>query len=179
MHTLTPDQTEIPAYEFWLQIKWMNALAIRLDPEPEPFDAGNVNNGLAWPFVMPNLWVSDPTQPLPQSLTLTFKKEETFNMVLVSFDTYLRDAYHDMPGFHRARTCVRDWRLHALTSSGWKQVFEQTGNYKRRCKASFPAVSASALKLEVLATNSTPETDPAGEGRSARVYEIRVYREKR
>lgn len=177
LHTLTPGQTEIPAYESWLQIKWLNGLAIRLDPAPAPFGAENVNTGIAWPFVMPNLWVSDPAQSLPQSVTLSFEKEQALNTVLVSFDTNLRDTYHDMLGFHKARTCVCDWRLHALTNSGWQQVFEQKGNFKRRVRASFKTISASAIKLEVLSTNATSATDPAGEGRSARIYEIRVYKD--
>lgn len=170
-------EIDLPAYEHWLQFKYLGALSMRITPTPEPYGAANVNNGFAWPYVMPNLWVSDPGQRLPQSVTLDFGTPQQFNTVYVSFDTNLRQTYHEMRGFHRSHTCAKDWRLLALVDGQWRQVYEERGNFLRRRKAVFAPVIASQLKVEILNTNATAATDVADEGKSARVYEIRVYQE--
>ena len=176
LHMPSLVEIALPAYAHWTQARAEPALATRLHPAPRPFGAANANNGYAWPFVMPNLWVSDPAQKLPQAVTLDFGAPRTFNTVYASFDTHLKHAYHDMRAFHRAHTCARNWRLLALCDGAWKQVYEEKDNYHRRRKAVFPAVTASQLRLEVLGTNATVES-AAAEGDSARVYEIRVYHE--
>jgi hypothetical protein len=68
-------------------------------------------------------------------------------------------------------------------------VYEECGNYLRRRVAQFEPVTATAVKLEVLATNALDKNEQLQEGSedalrtvtrktsgdSARVYEIRVY----
>ena len=171
----TLKEIALPPYEHWLYFKYMTALTVRLTPAAMPFSAENVNNGFAWPYGMPNLWVSDPTLPLPQGITLDFGAVRRFNSAVVTFDTNLKATYHAMPGYHRSHTCAKDWRLLAQVDGKWKTVYEESGNYLRRRKVVFDAIEASRIRLEVIRTNSVPERDPAGEGRSARVYEIRVY----
>jgi hypothetical protein len=173
--TLQPHETDIPAYTLWSHLRRLQPLALQLEPAQFPYAPESVNNGLAWPLAMPNLWVSDPRRMLPQSLTLTLARPERVNTVLVSFDTYLWAPYHDMGAFWRAHTCVRDWRLHALVDGQWRVVFEETGNFLRRRTASFATVTATALKLEILATNHSDLPQAAASEESARVYELRAY----
>ena len=164
----------IPAYEHWRQLRRLS-LATRASPCPEPFGANNVNNGAAWPEDLPNLWVSDPSQSLPQSVDLDFGKPVTFNTVLVSFDTGLDLTTADMGALWRAPECVRDWRLLAKVDDTWSVVFEENDNYQRRRTARFDPVTASALRLEVLSTNWSEDCEI---DEAARIYEIRVYEEE-
>jgi hypothetical protein len=180
--TLQPDQVHIPAYEHWCQVTHM-PLAIRVEPTQRPFEPGNVTNGYAWPGTHPNLWASDPAQPLPQSIDIDLGEPRTFNTVDVTFDTNLRLRYQDMPPLWRCPACVRDWAIHVKTVEGWREVHRETGNYQRRRCVRFEEVEASALRIEVQATNldpehaNAPEGNAWGGGRSARVFEVRAYRE--
>lgn len=166
--SLQPHEVDIPAYAHWRQHRGI-ALATRLTPRPHPFGTAAVNNGAAWPEDLPNLWISDPAQPLPQAVTLEFGRVVSFDSVHVSFDTQLDLTTGKRTEFWRAAECVRDWRLEALSGGAWRQIYEESGNYKRKRIARFDPLSASALRLEALATNGD---------RSARVYEIRVYDER-
>lgn len=199
--TLQPHETALPAYEHWIQNKWL-AHSLRVQPAPRPFRAENINNGNAWTVGMPNLWVSDPAGKLPQSCTLDFGESITFNTVLVAFDTDLNLIASQMPDFWRAATSVRDWRLYAHINGEKRLIHEETDNYQRRRRVRFEILAASKLELEVLATNMPPEPEKpdsqareavdevypveAGEGptsrqtaidEAARVFEIRVYHE--
>ena len=135
-----------------------------------PYGASNVNNGVAWPFDMPNLWVSDPAAGLPQAVELDFGKARVFDTVLVAFDTDLDPQANLLPPFWKAATCATHWRLYARIASGWKMVYEERENYRRRRTARFPAVETAGVKLEILAAN------PGDQEGAARVYELRVYR---
>lgn len=168
--SLQPDQVNIPAYRHWRQTLG-NCLAVRVTPQSTPFSAKNVNNGNAWPEDLPNLWVSDPAQALPQAITIEFAKAVKFNTVQVSFDTNLEANSAHKTEFWRAPLCANRWRLWALVHGRWERIFDEEGNYQRRRVARFSTVSASGLRLEVLATNGGPAEQQAG------VYEIRVYNE--
>jgi hypothetical protein len=169
-----PQEVQIPAYEHWRQIR-RRCLALRLTPQPHPFPASAVNNGRAWPEQMPNLWISDPRQDLPQWVELRFDEPVAVNTLLVSFDTQLDMTTDQRPALWRAPECVRDWRVHACVDGRWRVVFEQRDNYHRRCAARFDRVVTQALRLEVLATNADSPDDPRS--RQARIYEIRVMNE--
>jgi len=174
-------ECNIPPYQHWWQMRDL-ALAVKLTPQPRPFEGANTNNGKAWPEDMPNIWISDPRQPLPQAVELDFGKKVSFNTVLVSFDTDLDATEAKRRPFWRAPQCARDWRLYARVGGAWQMVYEETGNFQRRRVARFGHLTADALKLEILATNATeplpsPSREPRLHGYVARVYEIRVYDE--
>ena len=162
-----PDEIDIPPYQHWWQMR-RQSFATRVSPQSRPFEASSVNNGFAWPCAMPNIWISNPDQALPQHVELHWDEPQTFNTVLLSFDTQLDLTTGQRTEFWRAPECVRDWRLQAQTKNGWQIIYEESGNYQRRRRATFDTVTASTLRLEVLATNGDL---------SARVYEIRVYHE--
>ncbi len=159
------DEISIPPYEHWRQTGRIS-LATRIDPQPRPYAASSVNNGNAWPEDLPNIWISDPELPLPQSVDLDFGMKRTFDRVLVSFDTNLTLTTGERMALWRAPESVRDWRLHACIDGQWRLVHEERANYQRRRIARFEPVTATGLRLEALSTNGDL---------SARVYEIRVY----
>lgn len=147
-----------------------HAFAMRLDPATKPFEPANVANGVARPEAWPNIWISDPALPLPQSLCLTWDEEQQFDTVYLAFDTFLNHDPAALPPLWKAPECVKDYRLEARVRGRWKRLAERAGNYQRRAVHRFPKVRARQLRLKVLATNGGP---------SARVYEIRVYKEGR
>ncbi len=165
--SLQIEECEIPAYVHWRQAQWLS-FAVQVTPCPAPFGAANVNNGRAWPEDLPNIWLSDPREALPQAVSLEWDSPVAVNIVYVSFDTGLHYTMNDRTPFHRAPECVRHWRLWAKIESGWVQVYEEVDNYQRRRRATFDEITTRSLKLEVLSTHGNA---------SAAVYEIRAYRE--
>jgi hypothetical protein len=160
-----PDEIQIPAYEHWRQIRHIT-FATRGEPEFRPYEASAAVNGRAWPENMPNLWISDPAEPLPQWLQLDWTEPQRISKVLVSFDTQLDLTTSERPGFWKAPECARDWQLQVRNGDKWKTVFTETGNYQRRRTATFEPVVTDSLRLLITATNGDP---------SARVFEVRVY----
>ncbi|MDR6555214.1 FAD-dependent oxidoreductase [Paenibacillus qinlingensis] len=157
----------IPPYERWNEIKRKRfSFAMNVHPCPAPYGGDQVVSGIARPIAMPGLWISDRASELPQHVALKWEEERTFNEVVVTFDTSLNQSYAYMPAFWKAPECVKDWRLWVYVHDEWKCVYEEHGNYHRKRSATFDTVTASAVKLEVLATNGDA---------SARVYEMRVY----
>jgi hypothetical protein len=171
------DKVVIPKYKVWNNYGWRRgfSFAVRITPVPAPFSGSNVNNGYAWPFDMPNLWISEYGKPLPQHVTIDFGIVRKFNTVMISFDTNLNQLHTYMPGQWKSPLCARHWCLYGKTNSGWEKIYEEDNNYQRRRKVRFDSIEASAIKLEVISTNA--KESAALYEKSARVYEIRVYNE--
>ncbi|MFE9693840.1 hypothetical protein [Micromonospora sp. NPDC005806] len=66
------------------------------------------------------------------------------------------------------RFALRDWDVEVLTGAGWQTVAQVRGHTSGRGSSSFPAVTASAVRVTMLATN--------GYGYSI-VNELEVYEE--
>jgi hypothetical protein len=143
--------------------------AMRLDPPSLPFGAENVVNGVARPLRWTNIWISDPAQPLPQTLTLDLNSPKAFNTVYLTFDTYLHVEARAFPGLHRIPQCVADYVVKAEVGGTWKTLVEVKGNYHRRRVHCFNRATAQRVAIEVRKTNGDP---------SARIYEVRVYDER-
>jgi hypothetical protein len=163
--SLQAGEVDLPAYRHWRQIP-RSPLAIRVTPESRPFGAQAINNGFAWVDSMPNLWISNPTQPLPQWVELNFEREVSISAVDVSFDTNLSRITQSAAGFFAAPECVRDWSICVRSAGEWHIVFSETGNVQRKRFARFAPIIGDALRIHVLATNGD---------RSARIYEVRAY----
>jgi hypothetical protein len=112
-----------------------------------------------------HLWSSDPYQPLPQWLELDFGKPVELNSVRLTFDTDLNPKFPVRPVVPQ---CVKDYRVEVLDGGKWVEVVKESGNFLRHRAHRFPPRTASKLRLTVDATNGDP---------SARVFEIRAYRE--
>lgn len=137
------------------------ARAFPLDHRPE-----NVVSGVARIVgQQSNLWASDPREPTPQWIALDFGKPVRLSSVLLTFDTDMNAPFHTVP---LVPECVRNYRLSCFDGQRWTDIVTVTDNFQRRRVHQFPAVTATQLRLTVLATNGAP---------SARVFEIRAYGE--
>ena len=133
-------------------------------PEQHVFQPENVAVTPPRPGLSPNLWISDPAQGLPQTLTLTCREPLTCSSVELVFDTNLDKK----SPYGVAAECVKDYRLEVLHGNTWFTVVEVAGNYQRVRRHSFAPEKISAFRLTVLATNGDP---------SARLYNFRVFRQ--
>ena len=148
--------------EAWRHLGQRGTHCFRIWPESAPFGPDTAINGFARPDGWPNLWISDPAEPLPQSLTLDFGSPHAVATVMLTFDTNL----NRLVGYGPAAPCVRAYALSAETDGGWRELLRIEGNYQRRRTHLFGPVETSRLRLDVLATWGVP---------TARLYEIRAY----
>ena len=112
-----------------------------------------------------HLWASDPHQPFPQWIELDFGKAVELNAVRLTFDTELNVKFPERPV---PTQCVKDYRVEAFDGAAWKEVAAAKDNFLRQRVHAFQATTAAKIRLFVDATNGDP---------SARVFEIRAYRE--
>ena len=141
---------------------------MRVTPSCEPYGPQNVISGVARPECWTNLWVSDPGQPFPQWLELDFGRQVAFDTIYLTFDTYLSKRQVGRTPW-RNPECVRDYELSVWQDGRWRSLLQVEGNLHRRRVHRLDATMASRLRVTVLATNGD---------RSARIYEVRVYREQ-
>jgi hypothetical protein len=157
---------DLPGKARWRPLTGGQSLCLRLTPQSHPYAAGNVIRGTNRPDRWSNIWISDPQRGLPAWIELQFPSARQFNTIQLAFDT---DANRrvTLPLF-RYPECVRDYRLEYWTGSDWKGLAEVKDNYVRRRVHRFDTVQSERVRLMVPATNGAP---------SARVYEVRIYRE--
>jgi len=139
--------------------------AFRVTPPLHPYRPANVINGFARPEAGANLWMSDPGEGFPQWVELTLPGLEEIDTVYLTFDTNLDRLVR----LGHPPECVRDYRLLVHNGISYHEVARVEGNYQRRRIHRFDPLPARKVKLLVEATNGAPE---------ARVYEIRIYRER-
>jgi hypothetical protein len=149
-------------------------LNCRITPGFSPYHERNITNGFGRAEDFPNMWISDPADGLPQTLTLRWKDTQLITNIIITFDTNL-DLEDRFYGFPRERfrfsfpvpECVSDYEIEALTREGWIRIEEVKGNRdRRRTHILKQPAQAEALRLKVTATNGAE---------TARIYEIRVY----
>jgi hypothetical protein len=144
--------------------------AIAIDPPlaiPADYAAENVTNGRTRiQGESTNLWASDPDQTMPQWIELDWAQPKEFNSVYLTFDTDMNQRSHDVP---LVPQCVRDYELSYHDGGRWISLVRERGNFQRRRVHRFQSVTGSRLRLTIHATNGDP---------SARVFEIRAYRER-
>lgn len=158
------EEVMIPAYRHWRQIT--TATAIRIQPDQHPYGGENITNGFSSPECLPNLWVSDPAQTLPQYAEIDLGADTEFNCVEVTFDTHLGRRTEFQEAFFRAPECAQDWKILAQTATGWTELYAETGNVLRKRSIPVPRTKTAAIRILVERTNGA---------REARIYEVRVY----
>jgi hypothetical protein len=142
-----------------------HTLSYRITPEQRPFDASQVISGVTRPHRATNQWISDPAQPLPQSLELTWETPQSLREVHLVFPGHLIREYHAYAPFYRDAQCPRDYSIEVNSGGTWQKLFEVKDNYQRLRKHPFPArTSVDQLRVVVTATNGDP---------SAAIIEIR------
>lgn len=149
-------------------------LCVKVAPDQRPYAGANVVNGYNRAEDWPNLWVSDPTCELPQSLDLLWKQPIQFRRVVLTFDTNL-DAPDRFLGVPKGKygyefpvpETVRDYRVLIKKGVTWTSILTVEGNTDRRRSHCFgEAIVTEAMRIEVMKTNGSP---------TARIYEVRVY----
>lgn len=119
-------------------------------------------------------WISDPQQKMPQWIEMRFRRPARVREVHLVFDTALnRTLTLTLSNHQNAKMIrgaqpetVRDYELQIIDGDGTKTIAQVTGNYLRKKTHRFEPVTASGLRLNVIATNGNA---------SARVIEIRAY----
>ena len=144
----------------------------RFHPEPSLGDAANIINGFHRRFSRAplNMWHSDPREPLPQELTLSWDSLKEFDEVCLTFDNLTKHR-HDAPWECNQRVApflVKTYELEYEDSTGRHLLLREECNYRRFRRHRFDPVTAHSLRLKVVATH--------GNGEAARVYQIRVRR---
>jgi len=140
-----------------------------VEPAQRVYGAHQVIGGFTRPVVQPNLWVSDPAQALPQSLTLTWPSPVTANTVHLYLDNDVNRKYRDRGPFFRASQMAKDYVVEVRTADGqWQQVAVVRDNFQHRNVLHFASVTFDALRVNVIAAHGGP---------SARIYQVRVYAE--
>ena len=114
----------------------------------------NVNNGYNR-IVDENRyeWVSDPKEPLPQWVALTFEKPEAVGEVQLTFDTDLANPLVSWSGKNPTpKQCVKNYCVQLFDGTGWVTVVRVKDNFMRRRTHSFPLVTAQKLRVTVTET---------------------------
>lgn len=150
----------------WEPLTGGRCLSIKVAPRSHPYGAQNVNSGTNRPDQWANIWISDPTEPLPACLKLEWSLPQRFNTVQLTFDT--NQNYRVTKPLYRYPECVKKYVLEYQTGGSWKELLREKDNYMRRRVHQFDPIRTNALRLRVLETNGAPD---------ARVYEMRVYNE--
>ena len=127
-------------------------------------DPQNVTDGVARSFDgEEHGWISDPAQPLPQALTLTWPRPVTAREVRLTFDSDFRTRWASIPAQARM---VKGYALECATGDGpWRPLADERGNVLRHRIHRFAPETFDRLRLTVTETHGDP---------SARVFEIRV-----
>jgi hypothetical protein len=145
------------------------AYAMEIAPSSEPYGPENATSGVARPECWTNLWVSDPSEQFPQWLELDFGRQVTFDTIYLTFDTHLSKRRVQRSPFRNPEP-VRDYEVSVWQDGVWTCMLQVEGNLHRRRIHRFDRTAGTKLRITVLATNGD---------RSARIYEVRVYREER
>ena len=142
-----------------------HTLAYKIVPPQTPFGPAQVLTGVTRPHRATNLWVSDPAQPLPQYLELSWDQPQPIREVQLVFPGHLIREYHAYAPFYRDPQCPRDYAIEVLAEGQWRSVVAVKDNYQRLRRHALPeAVVTRQLRVRVTATNGDP---------SAAIYEVR------
>ena len=151
-----------PDLGYW---RWLHGtLMCRVSPASRPYSPANVLSGVTRPEIGANLWISDPNQPLPQTVTLRWREPVRVARVELTFDSQLsgwiwEGAFPFIP---------RDYNVEWLPpgEETWEVWAEVQGNFQRHRVHVGVARFVQALRVVVAATHG---------GTTARIVEVRVY----
>jgi hypothetical protein len=143
--------------------RWIHgSLMFEADPVSRPYQPENIVSGVTRPERATNMWISDPSRGLPQSVTLTWAESVDIGTIEVTFDSQLSGWVWEGP----FPCVVRDYDIEVRTGDEWHAVANVSGNYQRRRIHQAGWRHIDELVLTVKETNGAA---------TARVVEIRVY----
>ena len=144
--------------------RWIHGtMQFEISPVSAPYSPQMVKSGITRPETMANLWISDPGESLPQSLSVEWSEPVEIGSVQLTFDSQLsgwiwEGAFPMIP---------RQYQVEGRLGDGsWKVLVDQTGNYLRRREHRFESQTVSALRISILETHG---------GHTARIVEVRAY----
>jgi hypothetical protein len=142
-------------------------MSFLVTPPQACYEASNVLSGVTRPYRSTNLWRSDPSDPLPQWLELTWAEPVEIGRIELTFPCQLLRDYRNYPGLYRDPECPKDIMAEVYVDGCWLEVGKLLGNYQRiRVIVPEHPVQTERLRITVHATNGDP---------SAGIYEIRCY----
>lgn len=145
--------------------RWIHGtLGFSLAPVSMPYGAANVLSGVTRPEAGANLWISDPHQPLPQSLELHWPAPVEIGQVELTFDSQLSGWIWE--GTFPLIPRTFDVALCDNATDTWQAVASVDGNVQRRVVCLFVPKRTDALRITIRATQG---------GRTARIVEVRAY----
>lgn len=143
--------------------RWIHgSLTFELDPVSRPYQPENVTSGVTRPERGVNMWISDPSRRLPQSISLTWAEPVDIGRVELTFDSQLSGWAWEGP----FPCVVQDYGIEVRNGSKRRMVAQVCGNHQRRQVHDIEARQTEELSLIVSKTNGAA---------TARVVEIRVY----
>lgn len=142
-------------------------LCFRVEPPQPVYPAQAVTSGKTRPHEAPNAWRSDPMQPLPQWVMLTWDTPKQIACVEATFAGHLVREYHAYPPFYRDPQLAKDYRIAARVNGDWTILITIRDNIQRHVRHTWPqSVMTDAIRLTIDATHGDP---------AATVYELRAY----
>ena len=143
--------------------RWIHGtLEFETDPVSTPYRAGNVVSGVTRPERGTNMWISDPSQALPQWVSLKWGDAVDVGTIEVTFDSQLSGWVWE----GSFDTVVRDYGIDAVARGIRQPLVSVRGNHQRRRSHTVNAQQVDELILTVTGTNGAA---------AARVVEVRVY----
>lgn len=166
-----PDDVQEPVREWSPKPLHRRSVCLRSTESTAAYSADKVLDGFARPFAGPHMWVSQPINGNPQTLTFTWREAVNIAQVDLVFDD---DVNEDLINLHHHRTpfeimpsLVRDYRVQIRNGDIWSEIVAVTANRTRHHRHVFAEpVTADGLRLVVESTNGDP---------SARVISARAY----
>ena len=137
-------------------------LCVRFYPEQKIFEGENVLTTDNRGGVGGSVWISDPEQAMPQTISVTFRKRAICGCAELIFDTNL----DHINIYDYQKECVKEFILEGIDGERIGPLAQEKENFLRFRKYEFPALELDGLRLTILATRGDS---------SARVYQIRAY----
>ncbi|WP_372663163.1 FAD-dependent oxidoreductase [Cohnella sp.] len=142
-------------------------MSFRIAPGQACYGASNVLSGVTRPYRYPNVWRSDPSQPMPQYLELYWEQAVVIGRIELTFPGHLFRDYRSYPALYRDPQCPKDLKAEAYVEGRWVEIGSLKDNYQRkRTVIAVRPIHTVRLRITVLATNGDP---------SAAIYEVRCY----
>ncbi|MBI4893354.1 MAG: FAD-dependent oxidoreductase [Acidobacteria bacterium] len=157
---------ELPGPTRWHPLTRGRHFGLRVSPTQFPYGPRNAVAGTNRPDRWPNIYVSHPASGFPAWLELQLPSARRISTVQITFDTDMNR--HTRRRLFRYPDCVKRYEVLVARSGGWQRIAGEDDNYMRRRVLTFPALTADRVRVAVHETNG---------GRSARIYEVRLYSE--
>jgi hypothetical protein len=155
-----------PGRSLWRGLTNGRCFSLRVIPDQRPYTAQNVVRGTNRPDRWTNIFISDPAQPLSAWIELRLPRRTSFNQIQVTFDTDANRRIR-LPLF-RYPECVKRYDIAIWAAGVWQKIADISDNYYRRRVHTFSPVDSDRVRINVHETNGA---------KSARIYEVRLYRE--